>query len=406
MDNEHAHDSADHSADTFSQRRAMLAGLGGLAAGAFMARSAQAGPLNPPPGPIASTPGPEPRIAINSTNTPGDLNARFRITQPGSYYLTGNLSAPLTQTLIEIAADNVTLDLNGFTVKKGNAGDHGIATDTFRNGIVIRNGFVEGWTGDGIRVLSSFLGAETVIEDVVSRGNGGYGIRVSGVGIIRRCAAQENANGFGLDGGQIQHSHAQRNDVRGFDLSGRVNAVSCSAFNNLEDGFFGFICTFYNCFASNNSGNGFNVGSSLVTNCQASGNGQNGIDTGRESLVFTNHCTANGSADIRVDDECRVAGNVCRTLTGSNDPGIRVNGSGNHIVDNSCTGGDRGIIVNGTGNILERNRCSATGSNYSIAAGNRYGPIVDIRSGGTAAVSGSSAPGTMTSTDPTANFSY
>jgi hypothetical protein len=70
-----------------------------------------AGPLNPPAGPVAPTPGPEPRIAINSTNTPGDADSTFRIAQPGSYYLTGNVSGQNARIGIEIATGGVTLDL-------------------------------------------------------------------------------------------------------------------------------------------------------------------------------------------------------------------------------------------------------------------------------------------------------
>src|SRR5436190_2248196 len=39
----------------------------------------------------------------------------FTISASGSYYLTGNL-AVTTGTAITISADNVTLDLNGFTI--------------------------------------------------------------------------------------------------------------------------------------------------------------------------------------------------------------------------------------------------------------------------------------------------
>ena len=53
------------------------------------ASPAFSGSLTPPAGPVAPTPGPEPRIAINATNTPGDADSVYRIAQPGSYYLTG-----------------------------------------------------------------------------------------------------------------------------------------------------------------------------------------------------------------------------------------------------------------------------------------------------------------------------
>src|SRR5262245_32112399 len=79
---------------------------------------AKAGDLNPPLGPVAPTlktlTDVEPRIAISAANTPGDADSVFRITQPGSYYLTGNVTGVAGRHGVEIAANSVTLDLNGF----------------------------------------------------------------------------------------------------------------------------------------------------------------------------------------------------------------------------------------------------------------------------------------------------
>ncbi len=52
----------------------------------------------------------EPRTAVNTTNTPGDTNNLFIISQSGSYYLTTNLASTSNQNGIEITANNVTLD--------------------------------------------------------------------------------------------------------------------------------------------------------------------------------------------------------------------------------------------------------------------------------------------------------
>ena len=64
-----------------------------------------AGDLNPPAGSVAPTMKTldevEPRIAINAVNTPGDSNSVYRISQPGSYYLTGNVTAPAGDSAIE-----------------------------------------------------------------------------------------------------------------------------------------------------------------------------------------------------------------------------------------------------------------------------------------------------------------
>ena len=77
-----------------------------------------AGPLDPPAGPVTSTyktlTEVEPRIAISATNTPGDADSVFKITQPGSYYLTGNITGVVGKHGIEIAVSGVTLDLGGF----------------------------------------------------------------------------------------------------------------------------------------------------------------------------------------------------------------------------------------------------------------------------------------------------
>lgn len=56
--------------------------------------------------------------ALNGNVTPGD-SAGFPVTisLPGSYRLSGNLTVPDADTdAILITADNITLDLNGFTI--------------------------------------------------------------------------------------------------------------------------------------------------------------------------------------------------------------------------------------------------------------------------------------------------
>ena len=78
----------------------------------------------------------------------------------------------------------------------------------------------------------------------------------------------------------------------------------------------------------------------------------------------------------------------------------------NRIEGNNVTGNDRGIAVDLSGNLIIRNSASGNSVAYDIAAGNRYGPIIDISATGTAAVSGSSAASTVATTDPWANFTY
>src|SRR4051794_19502095 len=67
------------------------------------------GPLTPPGAPtptmksldqVRST-----GIAINATNTPPDASNLFVIANPGSYYLTGNLTGAATKSGISVNAD-------------------------------------------------------------------------------------------------------------------------------------------------------------------------------------------------------------------------------------------------------------------------------------------------------------
>jgi hypothetical protein len=87
----------------------------------------------------------EARTIVNSASTPGDGNNVYIISQPGSYYLTGNLVAPLhlfggnAKNGIEITANNVTLDLDGFALQ-GAAGNKGIYIPNVQTNITVRNG--------------------------------------------------------------------------------------------------------------------------------------------------------------------------------------------------------------------------------------------------------------------------
>jgi hypothetical protein len=150
---------------------------------------ALAGPLNPPAGPIAPTPGPEPRAAINSTNTPGDADSVFKITQPGSYYLTGNVAGASGFMGIEVAVPSaqVTIDLNGFGVI-GVAGSLQGIRNTGSALLSVRNGMVSGWGLDGIRNA-------VVVENVRVTGNSGAGISSTVLGTsVTNCLVSGNGS--------------------------------------------------------------------------------------------------------------------------------------------------------------------------------------------------------------------
>ncbi|MDX2145952.1 MAG: hypothetical protein SFZ23_00380 [Planctomycetota bacterium] len=95
----------------------------------------------------------EPRTLVSAATTPGNATAMFVISQPGSYYLGGNVNATGGRHGIVIAADNVTLDLNGYTID--GAGSPGFpsgitSNNTNRRALMVRNGNINNFAGYGI----------------------------------------------------------------------------------------------------------------------------------------------------------------------------------------------------------------------------------------------------------------
>src|SRR5204862_389580 len=108
------------------------------------------------------------------------------ITSPGSYKLSGNLQQKDNNTdVIVIASDNVTIDLNGFSVTgpvdcssgfpcKNRGIGSGIATLADRSNLTVRNGTIQGVSNDAIQLK----GDSILIEYMNLRGNGVDGIYV------------------------------------------------------------------------------------------------------------------------------------------------------------------------------------------------------------------------------------
>ncbi len=226
---------------------------------AFITSAALAGPLDPPPGPIESTGKTltevEPRTAINSVNTPGDSDSAFRITQSGSYYLTQNISIiGFISDLhaIEIAADNVTIDLNGFTLTGLSGTLNGIRTDgTGHHNIVIKNGTIQSFlTGIALNGTDSteiavekvsVLNCDVIgiairsgrVSDCVVKDSGGTGIIASSNSFVETCTI-ENSGSDGINAGS--GSIIRDNIVRDNFNDGIRVASRCIVRDNLVSG--------------------------------------------------------------------------------------------------------------------------------------------------------------------------
>jgi len=338
-------------------RRVML-GAAGLLGAAALSRVASAGPLNPPAGPVTSTGKTltevEPRIAINAVNTPGTSSAVYRITQPGSYYLTGNVMGESGKTGIQIAASNVTVDLMGFAVMGVPGSLHGVGSSGVLDNLTVRNGAVSNWGSAGIRFTVSGIGYGALVESVHAWGNGSYGIRCSTSAVITNCTASGNGE-FGIScnaNGVISACASSGNTLAGI-VTGAGGVVS-------------------DCCSSDNGGAGVNVGtSSTVVRCVCANNVE-GVITGSASLVADCVCSSNQSHGIQVNQDCHVRGSLCNgNGTAGTGSGIIATSSDNRIEDNHCTNNRVGISAGTSGSFIARNTVGGnTTSNWSVAAAN------------------------------------
>jgi Right handed beta helix region len=178
---------------------------------------------------------------VTAGDTPG---YPVTISQPGSYKLSGNLVLPDGHTTaIEITADNVTLDLNGFAILGpakcngswpcANAGaGFGIRTPAVQFNITVRNGTIQGMGSVAIELH----GDSHLVEHLRVRSNGGGGISIvtdynSGASSrVQHSAVQRNGNtGIFVMRGVAEHNTADANQSAGIWVNdGRVayNTVS------------------------------------------------------------------------------------------------------------------------------------------------------------------------------------
>lgn len=401
-----------------------------------------AGDLNPPPGPVAPTHKTltevEPRIAVNATNTPGSSSTVFRISQPGSYYLTRNVTAASGDNGIEITASGVALDLNGFELIGVPGSLIGIrGSNTNLRNITIRNGSIRNWGDTGVSFI--FVGTTALhFERLITSDNGSSGIGTSAVGCtFTECTATGNA-GAGISAGtgaKVTACIASDNANGGIYASQGSTVIGCTTFSNDEVGInTGFGCTVTNCTSDNNEGDGIeasngttisdcsffanamsgiNAFSSVtIRNCTSTGNDRYGIDTDTACLIENSLANSNVLGGIRCGSRCVVRNNI----TGGNasdaeiGAGILVTGNSTRVEGNTCYTNDFGIDIDGTGSIIIRNTCTGNTQAFGIAPDNLYGPIIDRRIPttvpSTPAAVGFSASGTMGSTDTNANFAH
>lgn len=338
----------------------------GLASGVTLA-----GPLAPPAGPVASTGRFGPRVEINQENTPGDAFSTFVISQPGSYYLAGNVTGEANKRGINIEASGVTVDLMGFEVAGVVDSGIGIRAESGTNNLRIENGTVRDWGSTGINVL---LSSNVVLRSLICAGNGGDGLTAARA-VVSDCVAQDNgASGIAIGRGAIDRCVSEGNDTTGI-------LIALGTLSNSE--------------ASNNMGSGIFADGSTVIGCLAFQNGADGIATGASSVIMSNSVFSNVENGIDLSSNSCVAHNVCwANGTGGVGAGIFVSvGEGNRIEANNLLNNPIGIDIDGTGNLIIRNSARGNGTEFTVVAGNGLGDVI----GGN---------GVIISENPWANIDY
>ncbi|MFO0858743.1 MAG: right-handed parallel beta-helix repeat-containing protein [Phycisphaerales bacterium] len=360
-----------------------------------------AGPLNPPVGPVASTMKPlsevEPRIAINASNTPGDNDAVFKISQPGSYYLTGNIQGVAGKHGIEILAADVTLDLNGFTLAGTPASLSGVWFSGSSGHVEVRNGVIKDWGNHGINLRTQdarssvvrdiramnnafdgiWTSQDSEIVDSCCAGNGGKGIHADADCMILRCTSRGNGGeGISTDRGCIvEGCTVQQNGSAG------ISAIGAS-------------CTITSCTSTGNAGAGVATGSyTIVSDVTVNSNGTYGFVVGSYSRVERCTATLNTLESVRITGS-NTEVHRCTLSTASGFPVVSIDNVGGVSVTD-CKLAFGTYAVQGPlagGGFIAGNHCASNTSGlFNVGASFKIGPVV-------------ADGGTIQSVSPFANF--
>jgi hypothetical protein len=118
----------------------------------------------------------------------------YNITTQGSYIINQNLKASWHG--IKVQANNVTIDLNGYTISGNNTSSgHGVYMNGRRN-VEIRNGTIRNFGSNGIYEESASGNSHRVINVRVMN-NRGWGIYLEGSNhMVRDCTASSNVVGI------------------------------------------------------------------------------------------------------------------------------------------------------------------------------------------------------------------
>lgn len=157
--------------------------------------------------------------------TPGDTPGfPVTISQPGSYRLAGDLTVPDANTdAIDITANHVTIDLNGFSiigptvctggppVTSCSPTGSGVGVSSLTASyITVKNGGVRGMGSNGLA-----LGGLNLVDQVIAENNGSSGISLSGGSVLNSVVSSNGSIGIDVAGGTVISNISQANGGAG-----------------------------------------------------------------------------------------------------------------------------------------------------------------------------------------------
>ena len=200
-------------------------------------------------------------------------SAPFTISQPGSYYLTANLTVSAGNA-ITVAASGVSLDLNGFTISSTtpSAAGYGIVLNNGVRDITIANGHIRGgvtnsggtYSGPGFNTGIYAPSAGNVLVSRVSvSGCLGDGIYVLGASpsVVESCTVW-TVGSAGIDVNMVRQSSAVDCGYTG--ISGE-QVSDCHGEGRIGAGISAVLGNALNCYGS--SDDGYGLIASTAQNC-------------------------------------------------------------------------------------------------------------------------------------------
>jgi len=316
---------------------------------------AQGGPLTPPAGVPAPTMKTldqvEPRIPLVAGSPGVSIGVSIFITQPGSYYLTGNLQITGNDTGIRINASGVSLDLMGHSIiapASGNAGS-AIFVEADYSNIRIQNGHI--------------LSTTTFAESSFTPNGFSYGILTSAGGI---------SNNISISNVTISGSRFD-----GIWVNGQGCIVAnCSVFITAGIGIRNANGTVVDSVVHTTGSTG--ISASVVSNCRVNNALGAGISAATVSNSYARSISSSGSSGISattVDSSVGITSGIhgISATTVSNSRGQSTNtSSSRHGIDGVQVSGSRGEASGGhgiTASSVSDSRGSSSGANGESSSG-------------------------------------